>query len=91
MTDIEWKELDGEPMECRCYAVRDTPPPKDGTRVLIFIRPHGWVTAVWELSATGTEIWCVDDFKHGPYAIRGYTRDEVTHWMTLPESPSNTN
>ena len=71
-----------------CYAVSDVPPPKDGTRILLYFTCHGWVTAEWDdPHDTDSYIWCVDDFKHGPYPVRGYVDDEVTHWMPLPESP----
>ena len=31
-----------------CYAVSDVPPPKDGTRILLYFTCHGWVTAEWD-------------------------------------------
>lgn len=80
------------PRALHCYSVDAVEPPKDGTRILLFIRCHGWVTACWETTAHEMDddyaIWCVDDFKHGPYAIRGYSSDQVTHWMPLPDTPS---
>lgn len=35
----------------------------------------------------GSFIWCVDDNKHGEYALRGYVDGDDTHWMKLPPEP----
>lgn len=58
--------------------------PRDGTPILLAIRHHGVMSARWTTSANGTETWCVDDFKFGPYAIRGYSSSDVLGWMWLP-------
>ena len=75
----------------KCYAVSEVEPPKDGTRILLHFSCHGWVTAAWEEANTDAITWCVDDFKHGPYPIRGYVDEEITHWMPLPETIEDNN
>lgn len=65
--------------------------PKDGTRILVYFKQHGWISCFWgapEHSSDQTPyIWCIDDFKHGPYAVRGYSDGDDTHWMPLPDAP----
>ncbi len=67
--------------------------PWDGRHVLIATN-HRWTHRVhcarWTDCVHGDGIfgWAVDDCKHGPYALRGYT--QVTHWMPLPPSPTGT-
>jgi hypothetical protein len=67
--------------------------PWDGRPVLI-VTNHNWCIddnrvhrARWSDAIHGSGIfgWVVDDCKHGPYALRGYT--VVTHWMPLPDPP----
>ena len=43
--------------------------------------------AIWTDAVHGHGIfgWAVDDCKHGPYSLRGYT--VVSHWMPLPPLP----
>ena len=64
--------------------------PKDGTRILVNF--HGRVKEVFWDDPYGENmtfaIWCVDDDKHGPYPLRGYSEGDDTHWMPLPEPPS---
>jgi hypothetical protein len=63
--------------------------PLDGTRILAWFGPSDGVHAVtWEESVTGITSWCVDDDKHGPYPLRGYSDPFPTHWMPLPAPPS---
>jgi hypothetical protein len=62
--------------------------PRDGTRILVHFKEHGWLACSWEyLYETGDGIWYVDDFKHGPYAVRGYNDGDDTVWMPLPAAP----
>lgn len=65
--------------------------PRDGTRVLVSFGARGVHAVAWEEPAhSGFEIWCVDDGKHGPYALRGYLDagpTAPTHWMPLPPPP----
>lgn len=72
--------------------------PKDGTLILVHFRCKG-VRAVFWGSPFDDEVdesnglWCVDDDKHGPYALRGYTvtgPSAPTHWMPLPAPPKDT-
>jgi hypothetical protein len=68
--------------------------PKDGTRILVFFGAMGVHAVAWtEPSYADWEIWCVDDNKHGPYALRGYNDTgprAPTHWMPLPAPPKET-
>lgn len=65
--------------------------PKDGTRVLISFGVHGIHLVSWTVpSCADDEIWCVDDEKHGPYSLRGYSDEgpsAPTHWQSLPAPP----
>ena len=64
--------------------------PWNGESVLICTN-HNWGDRVhkakWtdEIHGEGIFGWAVDDCKHGPYPLRGYT--QVTHWMPLPAAP----
>jgi hypothetical protein len=64
--------------------------PFDGEPVLIATN-HTWTSRIhrarWtdEIHSDGIFGWAVDDCKHGPFPLRGYT--VVTHWMPLPEPP----
>lgn len=60
--------------------------PKDGTLILVSFGAKGVRAVSWE-----DDLWCVDDDKHGPYPLRGYsysTFTAPTHWMPLPAKPS---
>jgi hypothetical protein len=67
--------------------------PRDGTRILVSFGDMG----VWQVSWTEPAyddwmIWCVDDNKHGPYALRGYAATgprAPTHWQPLPAPPTS--
>src|SRR5690625_3561752 len=54
--------------------------PKDGTAILVYFRQHGAMTVCWgdrdydHTSEYAT--WLVDDHKHGPYPVRGYSRGD---------------
>ena len=65
--------------------------PKDGTSILVYFGTIGVRQVAWtEPSYADWEIWCVDDNKHGPYALRGYSDEgprAPTHWMPLPPLP----
>jgi hypothetical protein len=64
--------------------------PFDGKPVLI-ATDHSWTNrihrVVWTDAVHGHGIysWALEDLKHGPYPLRGYS--EVTHWMPLPAAP----
>lgn len=69
--------------------------PKDGTHILVFFnRPHlgvkevAWDNPHYSEVTPENGIWCVDDNKHGPYPLRGYSKGDDTHWMPLPEPPT---
>jgi len=66
--------------------------PKDGTTILVWFRQHGAMTVCWgdrDYNHTSEyAIWLVDDHKHGPYPVRGYSRGDDTHWMPLPPPPT---
>jgi hypothetical protein len=65
--------------------------PRDGTRILVaFARNIGVHAVTWEdpEDRDGYPIWCVDDLKFGPYALRRYVDDDVLGWQPLPEPPS---
>jgi hypothetical protein len=65
--------------------------PRDGSRILVWFRTHGAVSVSWDDPDGDTDskwaIWCVDDFKHGPWSVRGYREGDDTHWMPLPDGP----
>lgn len=68
--------------------------PRDGTVILVHFKRHGWVSVFWSSPYYDQDevtiengIWCVDDFKHGPYSVRGYSDGDDTHWTTLPDNP----
>ena len=65
--------------------------PKDGTRILVSFGTMGIYAVAWEESAYDEfKLWCVDDNKHGPYYLRGYSDEgprSPTHWMPLPDPP----
>ena len=65
--------------------------PKDGTTILVWFKQHGAMTVCWgdrDYDHTSEyAIWLVDDHKHGPYPVRGYSRGDDTHWMPLPSAP----
>ena len=66
--------------------------PWNGESVLICTN-HNWGDRVhkakWtdEIHGEGIFGWAVDDCKHGPYPLRGYT--QVTHWMPLQAAQSH--
>ncbi len=66
--------------------------PFDGKPVLIATN-HSWGSnvhrAIWTDAIHGEGIfgWAIEDCKHGPYSLRGYT--VVSHWMPLPSFPIN--
>lgn len=64
--------------------------PKDGTEILAFFGPHtGVVQVSWgEAASGGFELWVVDDHKHGPFYLRGYSEPYPSHWMPLPDPPA---
>lgn len=68
--------------------------PRDGTKILVFFKYYGWLTVFWGVpensSVSEPYIWCLDDYKFGPYALRGYCDGEDTHWMPIPAVPSDT-
>jgi hypothetical protein len=70
--------------------------PRDGTPILVSFGSMGVHQVSWtEPSAHDWKIWCVDDNKHGPFALRGYSDDgptAPTKWMPLPatEPPAAT-
>ena len=66
--------------------------PKDGTPILVSFGSMG----IWRVFWSEPEwtdaycIWCVDDNKHGPYVLRGFSDEgdrAPTHWMPLPPAP----
>src|SRR5205085_5223681 len=67
--------------------------PKDGTPILVFFKHGGgvmrvtWDSPHYDEVTPENGIWCVDDNKHGPYALRGYSEGDDTHWMPLPDAP----
>lgn len=67
--------------------------PLDGTRILVHFKRHGWVSCFWDSTsddlgpASPYALWHVDDFKHGPYPVRGYVSGDDTHWQPLPPLP----
>lgn len=64
---------------------------KDGTPILVDFGKHGIHRVIWDSPfdwGEGTKIWCVDDQKHGPYPLRGYSESDEAGWMPLPP-PSN--
>lgn len=63
--------------------------PRDGTSILLYNKRTGTVFAArWTKPQNADfEIWCVDDNKFGPYAVRGYIECDLTHWMPLPKGP----
>lgn len=71
--DTEWRSMDTAP--------------RDGTTVLVAFRCHGVMSVRWTESVTGIDIWCVDDHKFGPHALRGYAECDCLGWRPLPVMP----
>ena len=66
--------------------------PKDGTPILVCFKGLGIFCVTWDDPHSDevtpdNGIWCVDDNKHGPYAMRGYCEGDDTHWHPLPAPP----
>lgn len=66
--------------------------PKDGTPILVwFDKPGlGVLRVTWEAPQGQDDewaIWCVDDNKFGPYALRGYSEGDAKAWQPLPPPP----
>ena len=68
--------------------------PLDGTSILVSFGSMGVLLVQWtEPSMDDFKIWCVDDNRNGPYALRGYSETgprAPTHWMPLPQPPEAT-
>lgn len=81
---------DARVMEAQQWQPIETAP-KDGSTILVWFRQHGAMTVCWgDLDYDHTSEyanWLVDDHKHGPYPVRGYSRGDDTHWMPLPAPP----
>lgn len=62
--------------------------PKNGQTILVQFKQHGWLTVKWtdhEGDHTSEYAhWHVDDFKHGPFPVRGYSDGDELGWMPLP-------
>lgn len=62
--------------------------PRDGTVILVYFRQHGWMSVRWtdidDDSDSEYAHWCVDDYKHGPFPVRGYKEGDDECWMPLP-------
>lgn len=66
--------------------------PKDGRGILAwFGKDVGVHQVAWTGYYDDLKMWCVDDGKHGPYALRGYNDPYPTHWMPLPPPPPEHN
>lgn len=65
--------------------------PKDGTRIIAYFGGRVGVREVsWGQSAYDDfDLWVVDDCKHGPYYLRGYSKPYPTHWQPLPAPPQD--
>lgn len=67
--------------------------PKDETRILVYfgerlgVREVHW-TCLWSDDVETNGGWHVDDRKHGPFPLRGYSDGDDTHWMPLPAPPN---
>ena len=63
--------------------------PRDGTVILVWFRPHGWmsVRAGWERNGEHADIWYVTDQKFEDRPVRGYREGDDAYWMPLPPSP----
>lgn len=69
--------------------------PKDGTPILVyFTRPSLGVQRVFFGDLDGDPVrpgedgmWLINDNKHGPYPLRGYSEGDDSHWMPLPAAP----
>lgn len=65
--------------------------PRDGTEILVAFKSVGVRQVSWQDPYDDSNeyaIWCVDDNKHGPYPLRGYSEGDDTAWMPLPAPPS---
>lgn len=73
--EVEWRSMESAP--------------RDGTCILVYFKQHGAISVFWHdpFGNGESKIWCVDDFKHGPYMVRGYCDGDDTHWMPLPPAP----
>lgn len=67
---------------------------KPGVTRLVFFKRKGWRTVWWGSTTHHNPItpengiWLVDDDKHGPYMLRGYSDGDDTHWAELPGNPN---
>lgn len=70
--------------------------PKDGRMILVSfgakgVRAVSWDTPFDDVADDDTGLWCVDDDKHGPYPLRGYSYNSPTAptaWQPLPAPPA---
>jgi hypothetical protein len=65
--------------------------PYDGKPVLVDFGEMGVRAVAWtEPADCDWHIWCVDDNKHGPFALRGYSNTgprAPRRWMPMPAAP----
>lgn len=86
LAELIEKALDAAVAEAVAWRPMETAP-RDGTRILVNFKPHGALTVAWTTSESlNIPIWCVNDFKFGPYPLRGYSRDGELGWMPLPHA-----
>ncbi len=64
--------------------------PKDGQTVLVDFGSMGVWAVAWTEGQSDFPLWCVDDNKHGPYYLRGWSEEgdrAPRGWMPLPPTP----
>lgn len=68
--------------------------PRNGKPILVYFARDGlgvqqvfWSSPHEDEVTLENGIWCVDDNKHGPYALRGYCDGDDKCWQPLPLPP----
>jgi hypothetical protein len=62
---------------------------KTGETILVYFQQYGALTVRWCDSEGDPKSkyahWHVDDYKHGPFPLRGYSEGDELGWMPRPK------